>query len=108
MLGVDAMIKHVKDEFAYQYEIVLHAHEEMKNPLAESYINFALSYNLILNLIMQLMAQATPEKQNGLRELIEYDLSSIVDGPLTLKEEDLQNIMERMKNAIKDKAVENE
>jgi arginyl-tRNA synthetase len=83
MLSVEKIITKIHQEFGYQIKDLTQANDCFKSVEGAKFLNFTLSYNLVLNLIMKLMDQSDDNQKKSLQELIENDICEMVEGKIT-------------------------
>ena len=93
------LVQYLEGEFPYHVLMIKEKSPDLKCVERESYVNFSLSYNLILALLIKLLEVASSEERHAIRSMLESDLSEFIDGPFTQEQwEEAAKAMNDKKN----------
>ena len=85
--SVERLIEFVQKEFMYQTYSLKNRYPNLNCPEGKSFINYNMSFDLIIRLIKQLADQCEDQAQKeAFREMLDSDVADIIEGPLTQEE----------------------
>lgn len=74
------------DEFQRQSNALIEKFPKLNCAEGKSFINFTMSYNLVVKLLEELISHGDQANKEALRDMLESDLTEMINGPMTEEE----------------------
>ena len=83
---VDKMMIDLVDQFQQHSNEIIGKFPKLDCAEGKSFINFTMSYNLVIKLLGELISHGDQGNKEAIRDMLENDLCEMIDGPMTAEE----------------------